>query len=256
MALETNEEQVYCTTDYALFSHMKGNRPIDQKNVDKLAENMKKVGFKKAFRIVVDPEGRVKIGQHRLLAAEQAQVPVYYVVDTELTVQEMQDAENMQKKWSLHDYIYSYAQLGNEEYIKLESTYVGSVFPQAAISQFWGRAYGISLLSYYEHVKKGIFKFTDQRKAKFDLLQRQVLDIFEFNKKLINRANAVEGTLVLICHPDYNHRQMLHKLENMQSRLVVCPTRDEYTKILFEIYNYKNHGKHLIAPQRRITGRG
>jgi hypothetical protein len=243
-----DESELRCTTDYGLFTHLKGNRPIDQKEVDKIAASMKEVGFKKAFFIVVDPEGRVKIGQHRLMAAEQAGVPVWYMVDSELTIQQMQDSESLIRKWTIMDFVSSYAELGNPDFIKLKATYDNPEWPIAAISYFWQRAYDVSVTTFADHIRKGTFVFSPARKVRFDELQRKVNDLILFNPKMKKRANAIEATLILVCHPDYEHRKMLNKLEYLASRMVVCASREEYVRMLFDIYNYKSREDNIISP--------
>lgn len=111
------------TMNYKIFKHDASNRSVNNLHVGKIARSMKKYGYIKAYpvHVIKDDDGffRIMDGQHRVEAARVAKVPVYYVVSKtdDISISEI---NNTQKKWGFVDYVNSYANQGNDEYVKLK----------------------------------------------------------------------------------------------------------------------------------------
>src|SRR5690606_774965 len=69
------------TTDYSIFGEIESNREVDLRHVRKLMKAIEKRNLLHLNPIIVDEQNRVIEGQHRLEAAKQLQVPIYYITD-------------------------------------------------------------------------------------------------------------------------------------------------------------------------------
>ena len=117
--MENKIGQMYETTNYSIFKRIVGNRKINQNRVKELAENMKVNGWRLG-PILVNENLEILNGQHRVKAAEIAGIPVTYLV-VQGGIEDVHDA-NDQMPWRMIDYIQSYIERGNENYVRLYET--------------------------------------------------------------------------------------------------------------------------------------
>lgn len=107
------------TTNYNRFSPNKGQRSIDASHVSKLAANMKENGFNPSKPLTVVKEGNKLAlidGHHRLEAAKQAKIPVFFVTVASNGIIPL---NLLQRGWKGRDYLMHYVRKGHPEYIKL-----------------------------------------------------------------------------------------------------------------------------------------
>lgn len=115
------QETLYQTSDYDAFTMVLGNRPIKPKHVARLAKRMRTEGFLQDQAIDVDPALAILDGQHRLLAAKEADVPVTYrVIATPVTISGIQ-GRNIQLPWTTNDFLQSHIARGDKRYIQLKA---------------------------------------------------------------------------------------------------------------------------------------
>jgi hypothetical protein len=120
-----HEIVVRVTTDYTIFKRT-ANRKIYQSHVEKLMSSYKDDSLSmRSSPIVVSRGHHVIDGQHRLQAAKNLKMPVYYIIDDTITtmdqvLQQIVLRNVQQKKWAIIDYVQFYAAQGMEEYIFLD----------------------------------------------------------------------------------------------------------------------------------------
>ncbi|MBV5190957.1 ParB N-terminal domain-containing protein [Staphylococcus chromogenes] len=112
MNLPVNE--VYKTEDLEKFKFTKFNRNV--LFTDEMLKQAKE-GF--ISPIIVNEHMVVIDGQHRLEHAKKAGVPVEYIVKPGLNEHDIVRMNTTQRKWSLLNFIESYANQGSEEYVAL-----------------------------------------------------------------------------------------------------------------------------------------
>lgn len=110
--------KIYETKDYDAFKQMLGNR--DAKSETKIVNSIKKVGYV-LNPIIVNEKLEIIDGQNRLGALKSLNLPVYYVVQEGLDVTACRNLNIGQTNWTTEDYIYSYADEGNQSYRRLAS---------------------------------------------------------------------------------------------------------------------------------------
>src|SRR5699024_6970750 len=106
--------QVYETTDYSIFKLHKRNRNVITRK-DMLQQAKEGI----ISPLIVNGEMIVIDGQNRLHHSMIVGVPVKYIIDESLTVDDIARMNTNQEKWMLVDWIESYANEDREEYEKL-----------------------------------------------------------------------------------------------------------------------------------------
>ena len=101
--------KIYKTTDYSQFKFIKGNRPIDPKHVKRLVKSMRKghvpMPIVVSEKNIIFPCYFVNDGQHRLKAAEICNYPVYYMIVPTMSLEQIRDINQVDKKWTNDDFL-------------------------------------------------------------------------------------------------------------------------------------------------------
>ena len=110
----------YRTADYDLFSRLEGNRPILASRVQKILLSIKKDGY--VFNpIVVNEKYQIIDGQGRFEALKTLGFPIDYVVAPGTGIAECITLNAYNTKWTTLDFISSYGEHSNINYIRLLS---------------------------------------------------------------------------------------------------------------------------------------
>src|SRR6056297_1959576 len=112
--------KVYETNDLSVFNQIKGNRPPNPQHIRRLCDSIKRNGILQN-PIIVNEKMDVIDGQHRLLAAKEANSKVYYIVVEGYKLSEVQILNLNQKNWTKKDFLEGYADMGIEPYVKLRN---------------------------------------------------------------------------------------------------------------------------------------
>ena len=102
--------KIYQTNNYNKFNNFLGNRSVasvtSRHHIEKLMESMKKSYLPQP--IIVDENMAVLDGQHRLEAARQLNLPIYYLkMHSPISVMDIQRVNNVTNKWDTNDYLSS-----------------------------------------------------------------------------------------------------------------------------------------------------
>lgn len=104
------------TTKYDQFKTIRGNRMVNPERVQDLKKSIKVNNKLNVNPIIVDQDLYVMDGQHRLKAAEELKLPIYYIIDKNCDYGDMVLLNTHRKNWSMFDYLYYHYQGGNKEY--------------------------------------------------------------------------------------------------------------------------------------------
>lgn len=116
-----SEVRVYVTTDYSIFSRIKGNRVINGNKVNKMVRDINHgINFLADFPILTNPVNQkldVVDGQHRLEAAKKTKKPVYYIIRKQIVeLDKVARLNSIQEKWKPNDFIECYVEKGIKDY--------------------------------------------------------------------------------------------------------------------------------------------
>ena len=106
------------TSKYDIFK-FRYNRDLDNANLRKIKNSISTNNMLEFRPILVDSEMYVIDGQHRLEAAKQLNIPIFYEVNHEAEDRDILLLNENQKKWGNIDYVKYYMEHGNEHYRRL-----------------------------------------------------------------------------------------------------------------------------------------
>lgn len=124
MKHESSVVTVYFTKDYGRFNCINGNRPLNEKKIKKIIDDIDGgLDMLKYCPIVVyERNGRLDIidGQHRFYVAKTLKSHVWYVLlQEELTLRNIASVNSRVERWKKDDFVNCNVMQGNEHYTVL-----------------------------------------------------------------------------------------------------------------------------------------
>ena len=229
------------TNNYDLFVLLKVNRDVNPQHVKKIKESMSRHGFFPSEAITVRRiEGSRKYevtdGQHRLAAAKELGLIVYYKIDEAITIDALPDLQ-ISQKWLPKDYLKLYSVGGNEHYINLKNIYdsYNKVSIMTIVAMLMGSGGGDGI---YHKFNTGQFTITNLA------LTERTLQLAESLYKMyphsfLHSRLFLFSFLKVLSLPDYNHKRMLEKLEYQSEKFKQMSTPKGYAEMFDNIYNFK-----------------
>lgn len=111
--------KIEVTRDYSIFKQLEGNREATDKRAAKIAKSIRKVGYVPC-PIVVNEKYEVIDGNGRFKAIKNLGLHVYYIVVPGLTIEHCVAMNINSTNWTNTDFINSYAEQGNRNYVSLK----------------------------------------------------------------------------------------------------------------------------------------
>ena len=105
----------YVTTDYSIFKNLCGNRDIEKRRIQKAKRGFQLAG-QQLLPVAVNEKMEIIEGQARVMACKELGIPVEYTIRKGSTVKDAILLNTTSTKWSIMDYVKSYAIQGNEDY--------------------------------------------------------------------------------------------------------------------------------------------
>ncbi len=226
--------EVRSTLDYTKFKTMAGNRAVDKSHVKMLQKLMLENGnLTYEFPIVVDEEGNVIDGQHRLEALISLGWEVGYIVERSATIDTVRAINRGNRNWSWRDVANSHANLGNEHYkwfLNFVDTYNLNFSPALEMAGGKMNRMKYSGSTFYG----GGFEVKD--KAKSHTLAKQVTEIQDI---IENFSGDLAFALINIMRsPEYSHDRMVQKVKAMGDKVPMKAKRTDFMRTLEELYNW------------------
>jgi hypothetical protein len=237
--------EIKCTMDYSQFFPHPHNRPMDERTVKLIMADMQQNGSDWSEPIVVHSDGAIVNGQHRYESEKRLGLPVYYVVNDEMTPERARAHGTIARKWSAYDCIASYASQGLEDYIWLADYLIEHPI-NIHIIYF---AFSGGFEEKRRSLKSGTFSISGEER-RFLLRLWTVLQDFAPILPSWKSIAFVSAVASLLRDPQYNHQQMMQRLSYQSTRLVRCATRNAYTELLEQIYNYKSQTENRVRFSR------
>ena len=206
--------------------------------------------------ILVNERMEVIDGQHRLMAAKEAESFVYYIIVNGYSLNEVHTLNLNQKNWSKKDFMEGYANMGVESYIKLRDfvnknddyTFNDSI----ALCQNTGTGNSRSLttLSLARNSIKldGTAQIFEQGTWKCGdiILAQDIANKIRMIKPYYlgyNRSAFVSTMMILIQKEIFDFNEFMHKIRLQPTALVDCANREQYKTLIEDIYNYRSRNK-------------
>lgn len=190
---------VFETTDYEKFRFIEGNRGLNVGLVKAISKSMATYGWKGPAIICREgSNGTLEIadGQHRFTSAKNQQIPVRYEIDNNIDLAQIQNMNNIVKTWNNNDFIQSYCDMGNENYIALkEELEKHPKIPLTCIAPMCcGRnTYNGGLDKNY--LRSGAYQFDMQHREEIGMVLSEIEKYSESLRKIGGRTDCMHYAL-------------------------------------------------------------
>lgn len=245
---------VRSTTDYGRFKWIKGNRTPNQVHLTRLRKSIEK---KQLFSpVLVNERFEIIDGQHRFLAMKELGLPIFYIITNGYGLEEIQILNTNTSNWKKEDYLKAYCDIGSPNYLLFKQFM--DEFPQFGF-QSCERLISLKTSGNISNSRTAPMlknnKIVNTMIKDFENGQLQVPNFAkskEYAKMLtqvqpyykrFNRGVFVSAMILIFNNPNYNHDEMIKKLEMQPTKLVDCMTVTAYKLLLEEIYNFKRRDK-------------
>lgn len=245
--------KVYKTNDLSIFNQIEGNRPPNLQHIRRLSQSIKDNGLL-CNPILVNEKMEVIDGQHRLLAAKDANSEIYYVILKGYDLKEVHALNLNQKNWTKKDFLNGYADLGVDSYIKLKKfTQKNNDFNLSDCIALCSNLTTSSGLTIGHKFKKSnsvsnqseVFEEGTWKIKNIDLAQENAekIRLIKPYYSGYNRTTFVGTMLTIFANENFDFNEFMHKLRLQPTALVDCSNRGQYKMLIEDIYNYRSRNK-------------
>ncbi len=229
------------TKEYSKFKFLAHNRPIDWSHVKKIARSIQSRNMLDQRPIEVNEKMEIIDGQHRLEAAKQVDVEIYYKIVKESKTEDIIQL-NISKNWTQSDFLNYYVRNEYPEYKKL--------FDYMKKNEI-SLKLGLAMTSGQNHensaeFKLGNYKFEGESNQEvLDMCQNTI----DYIKKMNGFSNYTSSTrfwlalIKLINHTNFSMDKWLFNLARMVHKFGPRATNKDYQDMFMNCYNWKNGNK-------------
>lgn len=238
-------KEVKQTNNYEIFKKLEGNRITDEKRVEKIKKSILKVGYITS-PILVNQNMEIIDGQGRFEALKQLQLPVEYIVQSDIGIKECIAMNVYQTNWKIQDYIKSYADKGVKSYIYLNNLMEKYSKNNINIAQISVAIHGITRLN-GSIIRDGEIIITDEEYnnaiKKLDLVK----DVAEKYKHIPRVNLIINAMLYCIDIEGLDFERLKTKIIEIldYGKIPPIPTTDEAMQFMENIYNRNRKGTTL-----------
>jgi ParB-like nuclease domain len=231
------------TDDYSIFKYIGFNREKNKNHIDSLKKILQKENLLHLHPILLNEKMEVVDGQHRLEAAKELGLEIFYIVSN-LSYDHILNSNLFQKRLSLNDVIKFFSLKDKlPDYILLQDYItILSLNPKSIV----GLIFGNSSRHIFDFIKKGSFKFPSDMKL-IEKLTNSFLKFVNFCKEkrvapfsMFSTSNFTISYRNLILLSNFNEEIFFSKLELRWFDLKPQLNAKEWTRQLIGIYNWKN----------------
>jgi hypothetical protein len=239
-------QSILSTNNFSLFVPHEYQQPMVALHVKRLAEKMKKNGYRvsKPISVYRRADGKLVVidGHHRLAAAQLAGCFAYYVIEKEEVGEQIGDINEVQRVWCGLSFAKFHAGHGNKDYATLLN-YVERGLPlNVAGSLLSGESAHSGNAN--RKIKTGVFKVKTTKSAD------TILDLFEKLGDLCPEVESVTYiTAISLMLPlkEFQISTLIQRAKANPRALVKCATRQQALGVLEEVYNFRSQIKYNLA---------
>lgn len=245
--------KVYKTNDLSIFNQIKGNRPPNPQHIRRLSSSIKEYGILQN-PIIVNENMDVIDGQHRLLAAKEANSGVFYIIVKGYKLDEVHVLNLNQKNWTKKDFLDGYAEMGIESYVKLRNfTRKNNEFNISdCIALCQNTTSGNNFSLSQKHRKDGSGKYLKEIFQEGTWLGRDFKIAQDWADKLkmikpyyegYRRTVFIGAMIGLFKNDKFDFFEFLNKLKKQPNKMIDCSNVSQYRLLIEDIYNYRRRNK-------------
>lgn len=225
---------IFETTDYDKFKRLDGNRFVDHSQ--KIVESIQNYGQLNSA-LTVNEKYQIIDGQNRFEAYKQLSLPVRYTVEKGYGINECIAMNSVSRNWKTEDYVASFAELGNQDYIDLKyllDKYKPFITASTVISLSRG-----NVGKFHPHeVQSGTYKIGNEGVEYYDKLLAYLCK-FKFDAIRGNTSSLYRVLAFCYMNPDVDNDRLLDIFEKygylIESVVDIKQAADEVEKV----YNFR-----------------
>jgi len=243
--------KVYITKDYHLFGFIKGNREIDQTNLNNIKESLSKKQILESAIIIgidnVSNDGKpYKIieGQHRFTACSELELPLSFIIREDFDIEVMEKSLSIvellntaSKTWDITNFMYSKCLLGIKQYILYKELFEKyDMLEHETILTIINRYKGDYRYVWYQQFKEGDLLLTDEM---YEYVDRDLKILNSLIPSIINsgKRQYIKAYINVMYTPNLDIKRLINKTLQM-GELPVSKNIDKcYEVIVKEVYN-------------------
>lgn len=226
--------KIKSTNDYNRFKIFDGNRKLNHAHIKAMEATLsEKPHLIPLNPILVNDKFEIIDGQHRFEAIKKLGLEIHYIVGDNLGLEDIQALNAASKNWTPTDFAKSYRDLGDKNYdIYLEFKRIYK-FNHDILLNYLSLDKPMTTTVF----KRGLFRVTNKDKS-VDLADKlSSLENFYLGYKRRSFALAFQRMWE---NPEYDHKQMLEKMEKYGHKLQDYALPNDYIRALEEIYNFRS----------------
>lgn len=221
------------TTDYSIFKEYNSNREIDQKHVRRLIAAIRERNLLSVNPILVDKFMRVIDGQHRLAAAKELGVEIFYLEGDSLDRKDISKLNSNQKNWKTLDYINFYTLERLEAFVKF--SHMINKYPMISLSALLILCSSESSRNLPE-LQNGFLDVGSLMEA------TEVCDFLislneKYSMKFVFDSRFPLAMKQASCAEGFDLKVFEDHVEGNPRAMVQCHTKKQYLAMIEEIYN-------------------
>ena len=253
--------EVLKTKDYTKFKLLCKNRRINRGHVKFLRNSIIEENLLSIQPIIVDKDSFIIDGQHRLEAAKQLDLPIYYTVQTKETSSNALYLLQQSKSWALNDYINFYTEtkpgMNYNLFYHYRDKYgmgvdiLSCIFSMYSISESAHGMYTTKKL-----IKKGLFHFEDIDIKSFEEDLDKYIEYRDFcSKRKINPKTIYlsgSASIAFCCFAGFYNpcwETFFSQLDEAWHILKPQYSYRYHIETFVKLYNYKKRSKILCLQE-------
>jgi hypothetical protein len=238
---DTNKLHKANPDTFGMFDLIKSNRPVHEEHVLDLMQKITEKNLLHANPLIVSLGTRdlfeITDGQHRLEAARRLEVPVYFIIDNDLTIDDVPTINSFRRKWTPEDYVHHFVKEGRKDYKVLkEFAERTEISINTAIGLLSGKSSNLNTFI-TKQFHMGQFKVESLEHA--EKVARLWDEFKKFGHRSINSRTFVNALSRVIQTDGYVHKRMIENMKTRHKAFVGCITMKEYIHAFEQVFNYK-----------------
>lgn len=229
------------TNNYSLFTPHPKQRPIRDSHVQFLMGQMRKRGFLSSFPLMCVKVGQkivVVDGHHRLEAAKNLGIILYYNVEGLDCLDAIGDVNASNSRWVLADFVRSHVVDGKPDYITLQKYVDCGVAVVMAASLLAGHSAGSNNVT--SALVNGTFKVKTTRHIDIIL---SIRDTMHGYNDAVSTSNFMKALSLCLWLPEFDHTIFLRTLKRYPMMLQRLSNIHDFLKSIEAVYNYNARGR-------------
>ncbi|MGI4871370.1 MAG: CHC2 zinc finger domain-containing protein [Janthinobacterium lividum] len=236
----------YQTTDYSLFHLLPENRAVNRQQVRKLVAQISRKNLLHIKPLDVTADLGIIDGQHRLEAARELGVPVYYRIGEQLGEEDIAILNATSKNWTGTDYLHHWSVKGSPAYQTLAAfmqrhpalSFSNAKMMLSGLGEGGGKA---------DIFRDGKWQVGPEEKAEATalLIERVASEVPSFKQA------AHTGFVAMVYHcvarvEGFDPKEFMRKILANPRALVPCSGHKQWLTMFGEIYNYRTNADNRV----------